>query len=553
MADDTLLRHIFTTTGSLSGEEGLDLSKPRRHERMRQIVAIAHAHGLPGPLTPVQFREMLEDLGPSFVKIGQILAARSEVLPKPYCDELKKLQADSAPLPFDEIMVAIDEQYGAARAATIFTAIDPDPLGSASLAQVHRGTLLGGEEVAIKVQRPGIRETMALDIDIMGSLAKGASIIMKDDPVVDFRQVVEEMWTTFLQETDFLQEAANLKEFARNNAGCAYVTCPKVYEEHSTESVLVMEYVQGIPIDHGEELRAAGYDLEEIGVKLLDNYASQILDQGFFHADPHPGNIMVRDGKIVFIDLGLMGRFSAHDRASLTNILRAVSFRDSVALEEAIMQLAVKKDDNKVDLGAFLIKLDDIVSSFGSVGIANIDMSAFLDQVLAVTRESHITLPSTITNVARGLVVMEGTVAPYLKDENIISIINRHLYETDDKKKLVEELGQEALRDLVSSGKGMVDAASYSGQALKMLTRGQLRVNTQLVGSDALFGGMSTIFTRITVALIIVGLFIGSSLLALSPLEPRMLGIPVMAFVGFAAGLVLTGWVLVDIIRKKKL
>lgn len=552
MAGNALLKHIFTTTEASEEDHGFDLSASRRHERMRQIARIAHAHGLPGSLTPVQFREMLEDLGPSFVKIGQILAARSEILPDPYCEELKKLQTDSSPLPFDDILAALDAQYGAERAATIFTAIDPDPLGSASLAQVHRGMLLTGEEVAIKVQRPGIRETMALDIDIMGSVAKGANMVLKDNQFVDFADVVDEMWTTFLQETDFLKEAANLKEFARENAGCAYVACPKVYEEHSTECVLVMEYVRGIPIDHADELRSAGYDLEEIGVKLLDNYATQILDHGFFHADPHPGNILIRDGKIVFIDLGLTGRFSAHDRASFTKILRAVSLKDSAELEQAIMRLAVKKDDENVDMGAFLAKLDDIVEEFGPVGIAHIDLGEFLERILSVTRECRITLPSTITNVARGLIVIDGTVAGYLKDENIISIIDRHLYGTEDKGDLARQVGEEVFRDLLASGKGMADAAAYSGQALRMLTRGQLRVNTQLVGSETLFSGMSVIFTRITVALIITGLFIGSSLLALSPLEPRVLGIPVMAFIGFAAGLVLTGWVLTDIVRKKR-
>ena len=149
MIDNALLKHIFTTTDATESEEEFDLSAPRRHERMRQIVEIMHAHGLPGSITPVQFREMLEDLGPSFVKIGQILASRSEILPKPYREELKKLQSDSVQLPFSEIMATLDGQYGAERAATIFTYIDPDPLGSASLAQVHRAVLLTGEEVAI--------------------------------------------------------------------------------------------------------------------------------------------------------------------------------------------------------------------------------------------------------------------------------------------------------------------------------------------------------------------------------------------------------------------
>ena len=549
MAENALLKYVFTTRATVSGQDQFDLSAATRRTRMRQIMAIARKHGLPGSITPVQFRAMLEDLGPSFVKIGQTLSTHSDILPQPYCDELKKLQADSDPLPFDEVLAVLDEQYGAARRREVLAEIDPTPLGSASLAQVHRGRLVTGEDVAIKVQRPGVRETMALDIEIMRKLVGRLGRFIKDDQFVNLQDVVDEMWTTFLQETNFCQEASNLEEFARNNASCVYVAVPKVHKQYSNEYVLVMEYVDGVPISHAEELQARGYDLDEIGTKLLDNYASQVLDQGFFHADPHPGNILIRGGQIVYIDLGLVGRLDATDRADFGAMVKAVGLRDSAGLSDALMRFAVKVDESKVNYPQFLEQLDSIIAKYASEDVSSIDIAAFLGEVLQVTRDSHVVLPSSVTNVSRGVITIEGTAAPYLKDQSIISIINRHVIESEDPLAEMKRLMEDTARGVVTSSRGLMQAATYSGQALKMLTRGQLRVNTEMIGSDNLFRGMSTIFTRVTLALIIMGLFIGSSMLALSPLEPKLLGVPALAFLGFAAAVVLSIWVLVSILR----
>lgn len=549
MAENALLKYVFTTRATVSGQDQFDLSAATRRTRMRQIMAIARKHGLPGSITPVQFRAMLEDLGPSFVKIGQTLSTHSDILPQPYCDELKKLQADSDPLPFDEVLAVLDEQYGAARRREVLAEIDPTPLGSASLAQVHRGRLVTGEDVAIKVQRPGVRETMALDIEIMRKLVGRLGRFIKDDQFVNLQDVVDEMWATFLQETNFCQEASNLEEFARNNASCVYVAVPKVHKQYSNEYVLVMEYVDGVPISHAEELQARGYDLDEIGTKLLDNYASQVLDQGFFHADPHPGNILIRGGQIVYIDLGLMGRLGDSDRADFGAMVKAVGMRDSAGLSDALMRFAVKVDESKVNYPQFLEQLDSIIAKYASEDVSSIDIAAFLGEVLQVTRDSHVVLPSSVTNVSRGVITIEGTAAPYLKDQSIISIINRHVIESEDPLAEIKRLMEDTARGVVTSSRGLMQAATYSGQALKMLTRGQLRVNTEMIGSDNLFRGMSTIFTRVTLALIIMGLFIGSSMLALSPLEPKLLGVPALAFLGFAAAVVLSIWVLVSILR----
>ena len=343
MAENTLLKYFFSSGAEMDPEKRFNLTRKSRVRRMREILGILqHYHFLRG-FQPVEFRQMLEDLGPSFVKIGQTLSTRSEILPKAFCEELTKLQMECDPLPFDEILAAVHDIYGDAQ-DEIFDAIDPKPLGSASLAQVHKARLVNGDIVAVKIQRPGVKATMAQDIDIMRIVARQASRFMKDNQMLDLQEVVEELWDTFLEETDFGREAANLQEFAELNKDVAFIGCPKVYPELCGEYVLVMEYVEGIPISNTAKLIERGYDLEEIGRKVLDNYATQILDHGFFHADPHPGNMLIRGGQVIYIDLGIMGRLSARDRAGFGNIISAVGKQDAADLKDALIAFAASKD-----------------------------------------------------------------------------------------------------------------------------------------------------------------------------------------------------------------
>lgn len=550
MAENTLVKYFFSSGAEVDPEGRFNLSRKTRMRRLREIYAIVQKHHFLKGFSPEEFRAMLEDLGPSFVKIGQTLSTRSEILPKAYCDELAKLQTECDPLPFEQILVALDEIYGDAR-GDVFDAIDPTPLGSASLAQVHKARLATGETVAVKIQRPGVKATMAQDIDIMRMVARQASRFMKDEQMLDLRDVVEELWATFLEETDFAREAANLEEFARLNEDVAFIDCPKVYPELCGEYVLVMEYVDGIPIMAFDRLREAGYDLEEIGQKILDNYATQILDHGFFHADPHPGNLLIRNGKIVYIDLGIMGRLSPRDRAGFGGIIEAVGMESAAELKDALLSFAIAKDNSVIDHTRFLADLDLLLSDYGSCDVADIDIGMFLNDILLLTRSCKVTLPASITSVSRGIVTLEGTIAPFIPNDNVVSIINAHIQRSKSVRGELAQAMEDLALSLRSSSKGMLDAARFSGEALKMLTRGQLKMNMEVLGSEAPLSKLAKIINRLTIGIIIAGLFIGSSMLSLSSMEPRLLGVPVLAFFGYLGAAILSVWVILDISRRK--
>ena len=524
------------------------LTRRNKLKRLWQIARIANQFDVIHGLTPVKMRLMLEALGPTFVKVGQILSMRSEILPQAFCDELAKLRADADPMPYQTVLETLSSEYGRP-IGEIFEHIDPTPLGSASLAQVHRATLLTGEDVAVKVQRPGVRETMAQDVSIMRSIARLATRVMPSAQVVDLGGVVEELWDTFESETDFLVEARNLAEFKRFCQPYVYMDCPKPYMDLCTEHVVVMDYVEGISVSHPEQLIAAGYDLKEIGTKLVDNYATQVLDDGFFHADPHPGNIIIVGGQIVLIDLGMTGRLNAKTRSVLKQMIFAVAKQDSPALADGLLRFAGTESD-AADYPALLADLDTIVAEYGTVDLKDLDLASFVTALTQLAQRHGIEVPSTVTTVARALVTLEGLLDEFIPDVNMIEIISEHIATSKPLDRAaadeVKSLGVEAHAAL----HGLLGALCETKVAARMLTRGQLRVNMELAGAEEPMRMLSEMVNRLTMALIVVGLYVGSSIVYFAGVPPIVFGIPVVGFMGYVVAFVLSVWIVFDIYFK---
>nr|WP_236027931.1 AarF/UbiB family protein [Bifidobacterium pongonis] len=536
-----------------SFSERYHLTRRGKAKRLKEIVRIAKQFDIFHGLTPVKMRLMFEALGPTFVKVGQILSMRSEMLPQSFCDELSKLRADADPMPYQTVVDTLSREYGRP-IEEIFSRIDPKPLGSASLAQVHRATLITGEDVAVKVQRPGVRETMAQDVSIMRSLAKVAAKLFPDTQIIDFKGVVEELWDTFEAETDSLVEARNLAAFKKFSKPYKYMDCPAPYPELCTEHVVVMDYVDGISVSHPGQLIAAGYDLKEIGTKLVDNYATQILDEGFFHADPHPGNIIVRGGQIVLIDLGMTGRLDQRTRNVLRDMIFAVAKQDSPALADSLLRFAVASPEGE-DYPSLLADLDMVVQEFGTVDLAELDIAAFLASLTQLATRHGIEIPSSITTVGRALVTLEGLLDEFIPNVNMIQIISAHIASSQSPEAMVKN---EAKSLAIESRQALHDAMAALTEvkhATRMLTRGQLRVNMELVGSEEPFQQLSDMVNRLTMALIVVGLFIGSSIVYYAGIKPVVFGIPIVGFMGYIVAFTLGCWIVLDILikgRKKK-
>ncbi|MBM6775368.1 AarF/ABC1/UbiB kinase family protein [Olsenella profusa] len=512
------------------------------------MVAIVRRYDIFHGLTPQGLRQMLEELGPTFVKAGQILSMRSEILPQSFTRELGKLRTNVEPMDRDTVLSALRAEYDRP-IEDIFDAIDDCPLGSASVAQVHKARLVTGELVAVKIQRPHVQEIMAQDISIMRSLARYASRFMGGEQFLDLQSVVDELWQSFREETDFLVEARSLEEFRRNNADCAFVDCPKPYPALCTRHVVVMDYVEGIPIDDKRRLVREGYDLSEIGIKLVDNYTSQMLDDGFFHADPHPGNLVIHEGKIVYLDLGIMGRLSSHDRRAVRDMVFSVARCDSAGLADGLMRFSVS-DTAGVDQAHLLADLDAIVADFGLSDLSDLDIGSFLNALISMAQKDGIELPGTVTMLARSLVTLEGVAHDLLPETSIVEIIQSHIKAHVSSEELARREVRRLADETIAATHSLLGAAGEAKLAMRMLTRGQLRVNLDMPGTMDPLEDLARIANRLTMSVIVAGLFIGSSVVYYARIQPVIFGIPIIGFLGYLAAFVLGVWVALDIIRE---
>lgn len=536
--------------GRSASSDGTVSSSRARLSRVREIISIVRRYDIFHGLTPQSLRQMLEELGPTFVKAGQILSMRSEILPESFTRELAKLRTDVEPMDRETVLQALRDEYDQPL-EELFDAIDDQPLGSASVAQVHKAKLVTGELVAIKVQRPHVQETMAQDIAIMRSLAKYVDRYMGDKQFLDMKSVMDELWQSFREETDFLVEARSLEEFRRNNADCAYVSCPRPFPALCTRHVVVMDFVQGIPIDQTKQLEEAGYDLEEIGTKLVDNYTKQMIDDGFFHADPHPGNLVISGGKIVYLDLGIMGRLSSHDRKAMADMVASVARLDSAGLADGLIRFSIS-DTSNIDHAHLLQDLDAIVADYGTADLSDLDIAAFVNSLVLMARKNGIELPGTVTMLARSLVTLEGVVDRLMPNASIVGIIERHLRAYASPAQLVRQETEKLALEGVSAAHGMFGAASKANLAMSMLTRGQLRMNLDIAGTEDPLEDIGRLANRLTMSIIVAGLFIGSSVVYYAHIQPVIFGIPVIGFLGYIVALVLGVWVAWDIIRDNR-
>ena len=492
---------------------------------------------------------MLEELGPTFVKLGQIMSMRSDMLPQAYCDELKKLRSGVVPMPFETVEEILAAQYGRP-AEDVFAWIDRTPLGSASVAQVHAARLPNGQPVVIKVQRRGIHRIMEEDIAILRRAARLLKIVPRAGDVIDFNGLLDELWTVSQQEMNFLVEAEHLERFGALNEDVAYASCPRVYRELSTASVLVMENIFGIPIDHLDELRAAGYALGEIGEKLAESYIKQILDDGFFHADPHPGNLRVRDGKIVWIDMGMMGRLSEHDREEIGRAIEGIALNDIGMIQDAV--LAIGEFRGKPDQSKLFEDIRNLMAKYGSEDLGNIDIAEIMQDLMEVMKENKITMPHGLTMLARGLTHIEGVLADISPEINMMEIasarVKSQMFEEMDWKKELKNSGKTLYRSLRKA----IDIPTLLADILQGQMKGQTKVNLDLHAGEDVSNLLRRVTRNIVMGLWVMALLISSSIICTTDMKPKFLGIPALGAFGYFIAVIIVFYVFAKHIFSKR-
>ena len=507
-----------------------DKAKIDNRERLGEITAVLRKHHITRGVTPGKLRAILEELGPTYVKLGQIMSLHSDVLPQRYCDELMKLTSEVTPMPFETVEEVINRSYREDW-HIIFSSIEKETLGSASIAQVHRAKLLDGTDVIVKVERKGIYDIMARDIGLLKRAVNLLPPVGGFKNVVDLEMVLDELWATAQEEMDFLKEAANMEEFARNNQGIRYIRCPKLYHEYTTSRVLVMEYIGGCPVDDRASLQAEGYDLGEIGRKLVNNYVKQVMDDGFFHADPHPGNVKVMDGKIVWIDMGMMGRLTNRDRNLMARAVRAIAVGDIAVLEATILELG--DIQGKIDSGKLYGELRNLMDRYGNASMGSIDAVEFFKDTMEIMKNNSIKLPHGMTMLVRGLTQMQGVLLNISPDINMAEIAAGRLKEEMLQNfDLRTEAGKAGRRVYKAVGRSL-DIPPLIKIALEEYLKGQARVHMELDATKEFSHLMRRLVRNVVMGLWVMALLISSSIICTTEMKPQLLGIPALGFFGY--------------------
>lgn len=509
--------------------------------RLREITDVLRRHAITKGLSPEKLRLILEDLGPTYIKLGQLVSLRSDILPKSYCDELMKLCSDVAPMPFSQVEEVLEDTFGCSWREE-FSELEEQPLGSASIAQVHRATLKTGEKVVVKVQRKGIYETMARDIGLMHKVINLLPPMSIKD-MVDFKLVLDELWRVTQEEMNFLTEAANMEEFARKNKDVAFVDTPLLYKEYTTPHVLVMEYVDGIAIDDKEALLREGYDLKEIGSKFIDHFIKQVMDDGFFHADPHPGNVCICDGKIVWLDMGMMGHLTERDKEQIGRAIAGIALGDISMIQDAVLGLGEFRE--KPDQSRLYEDLRDLMTKYGTADMGSIDVTRIIQDLMEIMKENKITMPHGLTLLARGLAHMEGVLAEISPDINMVEIAAAHLkgrlLREDNWKKELAEGG----KSLYRSVRKAIDIPPLIADILKGYQKGQTKINLDLHVGDDMAYLLSRVARNLVMGLWVMALLISSSIICTTDMEPKILGIPALGVMGYVCAVVIVLYIFV--------
>ena len=492
-------------------------------------------------LTPEKLRLILQELGPTYIKLGQIMSLHSDILPKEYCEELMKLCSDVEPMPFEQVEEVLYESFGC-KWNEIFSRIDKKPLGAASIAQVHYAVLKNGDEVVVKVQRKGIHDIMSRDITM---LHKAVRLVppVPIKGIVDFDMVLDEMWAVAQEEMNFLTEASNMEEFARNNKDIVFAATPCLYREYTTSCVLVMEYIDGYRIDDKENLQKDGYDLNGIGSKLVDNYIKQVIEDGFFHADPHPGNVHIRDGKIVWMDMGMMGRLSERDKKEIGKAVTGIALNDIGMIQDAV--LAVGDFRGEPDTARLYKDIRMLIDKYGNQEMGQIDVAVFMQELMEIMKTNKIALPHGFTMLARGLTQMEGVLADIAPSINMVEIaaarLKEQMWQNFDWKSELKNTG----KTLYKSAHRAITLPQQLAHISEEYERGQTRINLDMHSSDQLSGLLHRLVRNIVMGLWVMALLISSSIVCTTDMKPRILGIPALGVLGYLFAVIIVLYTIV--------
>ena len=507
-------------------------------QRFREIVKVLASYGFgyivnskinKNESSPENLRKAFEELGPTFIKIGQILSTRPDIISAPYIEELSKLQDNVVPedykaikkVFFSEFLIPIEDA---------FLSFDRVPLASASIAQAHCAKLKNGKEVIVKIQRPDIYEKMNMDISILYRIIRLTKVKFSD-AIIDPEEALSEILASTELELNFKNEANNIKTFSELNKDVAFICTPSVIEDFTSRRVLTMEKIDGFKINDMKKLEAGGYDLNDLGRKLALFYFKQVFEDGFFHGDPHPGNLLIKEGKICFIDFGIMGHLSDSLRSSLNEAIIAAAYKDPSRLIPVLMSIGIKK--GYINKNKLYEDIEYLFDSYLSTSLENIKMSVMLQEIFDAAKKNNISFPKDLTILVRGLIIVEGVVAKIAPEIQILDIAIPFV-KNNNMLSLLDDISFDEL--LLRSYKFIKDSSKIPSKLIELsnsILGGRAKAQLEVKGLDNSLNELNKMTNRLVFGLVASSLIIGSSLILNSNIGPKIYGISIIGISGF--------------------
>jgi ubiquinone biosynthesis protein len=473
----------------------------------------------------------LEKMGPTFIKLAQLLSTRADLLPVPYLEALTRLQDKVEPFTYEEVERTISTELGV-RISKAFAEFDPEPVAAASLGQVHRATMRDGRPVVVKVQRPGIREIIVQDLEALEDIAGFLDKHTETGKRYEFQVILSEFRKSVMRELDYRQEARHLTTFGENLREFDRIVVPHAVEDYTTSRVLTMDFIQGKKVTSLSPLARIELSGPDLAEHFFHAYLKQILVDGFFHADPHPGNVfLTENGRIALIDLGMVGRISPRSQENLLQLLLAISEGHGDIVSELTIKMGEPKDD--FDEPGFTRQISDLVVQHQDADLTNIDAGKVALEITRIAGERGFRLPPDFTLVAKALLNLDQVVCTLDPTFDPNASIRRH----------ATEIMQQRVVKTLSPGNFFTSALEMKtfveklpgrvNNLLDAVANNELAIKVNAIDESKLMEGLQKIANRITLGLVLAALIIGAALIMRVPTSFRLFGYPGLAIIFF--------------------
>ncbi|MFH1590743.1 MAG: AarF/ABC1/UbiB kinase family protein [archaeon] len=546
--DLTRLRKIILTVMKHGFGMVIDRSKLRSYVPIHQRLTVKEGADTKKPM-PERVRLLFEDLGPSFIKLGQLLSLRPDLIPSDYCDEFAKLQDEVAPIPFSSIKKAIEEEIGKP-IQEVFKSVEPEPVASASIAQVHKGVLKNGEVVALKVQKPGIAQTISNDIDILLFAARMVERHSRPkifDPV----DIVEEFKRYTEGEVDFEREARYLRIFNRNFTGHKFVRIPKVHDKLVTKRLLVMQYMEGRKVSdiirHASKI--SPLKRKQLAHNIVQAIFEQVFIHGFFHADPHPGNIIVQRDHITFLDFGIVGFLDSELQEASFNLFSGAMEGDLDRMFMALVELDV------TGAGTNMEKLkEDMVyelNKFYDVGLEKVDIKEVFNSLVRIARKNHVRMPANLVLLGKCVITSQGMARKLDPDFNVVAEGKPFLKKLAVSKLAPKRIAHHLGKTFNEFREFMVRLPRQTNELILKAKDAEFVVHTIEQDMRHLAREVDRSSNRITLGLMITALLISGALIHGMP-QPSILTIPILTLLAFLVAIGLVGMLIISVLMEQR-